>query len=1355
MTNYKFKYTTQTIRQKGKIVYEYNPLYNYRLSKGTYLKDKEGIYLSKDLTKLPYAYPAVETLEYSEDSGVPYFKVPDDEDTYKKDLISRVNDIIKNIKTDWSAGFGFTKDPSELSTDSLRECIYPLVYEQDGIIQDLITGGDGNEDVLNFDLRHPVTISCQQSYDGSTNLILNDGKNIPRMINTRFTPLENNTYERIDRKGNTDTNLYDESEFDLDTSLTKRIKTIPHVQFNGLTYGGNLKVGLYHCYFKLADADGNESDFVAESFGIPVYIGSINTPNSIRGGQLDENSLKGFQLKLTNLDSSYDYVVVYYTRSSGASGVSPITTAYQIDQKYRIINSECEITVTGFETTQDIPVGDLQIEHFIPQAAKAQTLCQNMLMLGNVSKSTVPYDELQKLSLNFLPFYLATSSADTIGIMDENYDSSNGSWGYYNAGNVYSRVGYWPEEMYRFGVVYIMNDGTTSPVFNIRGIKELPNIEKIRVGEGENRYSPFYKDEKINIEEYKTASQNNPYTNPKSSTFVLDYDTYLIDPNTLENIAGVVKFPKDSIIPNSMADGLVDRKVDDEKRGDFPIYALAVKVSDSTLQELKAFGVKGYFIVRQKRIPTILGQAFTQGFEKNSGTPLLFLKGQADDKTDIYCTERFLCDDGVLPDDDFDPELIIFPQSPSPEVKVKAPTDDVLSAFCPEFDVNPGLFNAYLTGQKTDVKPVTDQLTLAPDDTFKRHFYCAGANTLNNLSPEADFSECNIVTIQDASPVVKSGAYTFRARCGNAEDLTYRSVVDKQSSDTYLPSYDNFATQKRQKKSFKKYIKKWAKATLALAVRSSVQIATGRIRTGTLSALASTATGIAATYYGVAQMESNKNNDYENVEGVNQLKVFIIRGLFGPYLGIYNNNSLKPGQIINIYYPGTAKQTPEEQFKIRFADASPYYTVSEHFEIKEPFDDGTLSTDSIFTVYSGDCYINTFTHRFNRNFSDPDAPLNDVIVDKRTWVDNWKDKNDNDGVNRGDVNAVQLGLWVTFQVRSSSNLYYRDTDPHNPSEESLFGRKRGFYPYQNLDWSGANKIPESQCYNQGFSKSVGDKLYTLLPNVPYIKNIFQTRIAFSLPALTDSFRNGLREFLMTSYKDYPIQYGGITTLKTVGKDLLVVFEHGVGTISVNQERLLKTDTVEIAVGAAQVLSEIKMLSDQFGSQWPESICQTDQYIYGVDTVAKKIWRVALSGYSGGKFETISDLSVQSFLVQNITLSERELTPIIGIRNVKTHYNANKHDVMFTYYDNLNGFEEKVWNLCYNELLSCFTTFYSWVPSYSANVYNSYFSYDRNASKWIAKLGMSTSGTKKEDGTFATDAEGVCVDQIELDKWSKA
>jgi hypothetical protein len=172
----------------------------------------------------------------------------------------------------------------------------------------------------------------------------------------------------------------------------------------------------------------------------------------------------------------------------------------------------------------------------------------------------------------------------------------------------------------------------------------------------------------------------------------------------------------------------------------------------------------------------------------------------------------------------------------------------------------------------------------------------------------------------------------------------------------------------------------------------------------------------------------------------------------------------------------------------------------------------------------------------------------------------------------------------------------------------------------------------------------------------------------------------------------------------------------------------------VYINTSNVLPENpKIISDTFGSQWKDSVIKTPMGVYGVDTIGKKIWRT-----NGESFECISDFKVQEFLNQNISLGERELEPIIGVRNVKTHYNRYKQDVMFTFYDNLYGFEEKVWNLCFNELQQKWITFYSWVPSYSENIYNQYFSFDRNTSKWITKLGVSHSDNDFSDGVVLSN-----------------
>jgi hypothetical protein len=76
--------------------------------------------------------------------------------------------------------------------------------------------------------------------------------------------------------------------------------------------------------------------------------------------------------------------------------------------------------------------------------------------------------------------------------------------------------------------------------------------------------------------------------------------------------------------------------------------------------------------------------------------------------------------------------------------------------------------------------------------------------------------------------------------------------------------------------------------------------------------------------------------------------------------------------------------------------------------------------------------------------------------------------------------------------------------------------------------------------------------------------------------------------------------------------------------------------------------------------------------------------------------------------------------------------------MFTFYDNLHGLSEKSWNLCWNEILGMFTTFYSWIPSDMCNIDNIPFSFDRDTVKAISKLGVSDHGNDFSDGVTITN-----------------
>ena len=544
------KVMTNSLPTKGKLVYEYNPLRNYRLSENKYLY-KENYYSLKELKEQFSIFPDSENQNWI---GVP-----------------------------------------ATETD-------PILYEKGQLI-DFVT------DELKFSISNPVHIVPQYSYDGSVNLILNDGINIPRLINSRFSATGKNTYEIIDRKGNNDTNIYDQGDqFDIDTSLYKRVTKIPKLLFQGVQAGGNLKVGNYHFYFKFSDADGNETDFVAESGLVSIFIG-FDDPSSIHTGQKNENSTKQVRFQLSNIDSAYNYVSVYYSRSTAESNENSILQCAKVEKRYTVNDAQfANIVVTGFEDITEIAPSDINLQYNIVDAVGTSAVCQNMLFMANVHKPEIAYEKLQDLSLRFLPYLKEVNY--TLDI-DQNYSIASTNKGYYDPQFIYQNTGYWGNELYRFGIVYILPNNELTPVFNIRGREKVGTFdEKSEFLSKEELQGSRTNDGKYNHFFFKKGNLD---TGNDVTVQVKEDTGYILIPEVDEGIKAI----NGGAYENSRGVVSLDPSMDTDK-----IYALDVRVDDQTIQELKKY-VKGYFFVRQKRIPTILAQGITIGVDKVSNTPTI------------------------------------------------------------------------------------------------------------------------------------------------------------------------------------------------------------------------------------------------------------------------------------------------------------------------------------------------------------------------------------------------------------------------------------------------------------------------------------------------------------------------------------------------------------------------------------------------------------------------------------------------------------------------------------------------------------------------------------------------------------
>lgn len=1370
-----FNVQTKVLPTKGNLVYEYNPFRNYRLTQIKY-EYQEQLYTEQEL-----------------------------EDNFDIIIDKRGTQWLKKTVID-------NKEIYEPLTEDL-----PILHEK-GELVDFIT------DELKFDLKHPVNIVPQYSYDGSVNLIINDGINTPKLINSRFSATGKNTYEIIDRKGNNDTNIYDQGDqFEIDTSLYKRVISIPKLSYEGTSSGGNLKVGNYHFYIKLSDADGNETDFVAESGLVSVFIGFGN-PDSLTTGVKNQNSFKTVNLYMSNIDSAYDYLYVYYSRYTAEQGENFNTEYIKIDKKFVVSNQgTCNISINGYEPTIPITAADINDTFEIVDAVKAQVSCQNMLFLGNVHKPEIPYKELSDLSLHFLPYL---KNKDYECKFDQNYNINTSSLGYWDSQYIYNYVGYWNNEFYRLGVVYILPNGELTPVFNIRGCSNVveykepkKKVKKEETTDGENPdkkedYSSLYTDIPLYINNERNYINYSETDYQLVANKVRDKDLKSTAIN--ENIKGVIRFQSD-------------------KDAD-TIHSLDIRINDEAMQELKKY-VKGFFFVRQTRIPTILAQGITLGLDQNSYTPTIPTAGglleQLSDSLDkTYVTTEDINDVNYVSEGFLSRYQFRFKKKSSSlwskigtiaaitagVVALGAAT--VFTAGAAGALVAGSTLAGAVTAGSTALGgvlvaggAVTTGLGLATGVAGASAIIAVGAGTAAGLITAA------IATGQE----VKYGIQTWQhkkldgrnTKCpkgykiaeldGSRKvggDFENRIIIkDNSKNKTQVilcPDFEVNQAYFNQLFTGNEHLIESTKAqgnNLLLGHSSNYfsEDVINNYRHYYIPDYYDTNSSISGTYKLISvpedvkcvgldnlkfrsragyaeeawqyesvgdeyKTENDKNNKSEADEETisnKQTNSDIVRGIYGAYLGVANtSDKLTPATTVNIYIPKYNSSNILKYIQIRMDDNSTYSAITDRIDISESDNylvtkKSQLVNDSTdfykdgyqFSAFRGDCYICQFTHRIIRNFNSPSAPYNDEIVDENTWKDNYNPSKTEsyENINLGDVNAVQLGMWVTFRVRSSYNLNIRTLDSSNVDEKQMTGHARGYYPYAPMSVEGTYKIPESHIYNKGFSKSLSDRWNNLLPDVPYIKNWFGTRIMYSDIHINDAYKNGYRVFRKTRSVDYTREYGEITKLISLNSNLLIIFEHGIAVAPVNQATVQQTSGQLVAT--SKVLPEAPtVISDMFGSQWADSILKTPgkrgdstQYVYGVDTVAKKIWKT-----DGNSLTCISDVKVQEFLNNNITLGERETTPILGVRNVKTCYNSYKGDVMFTFYDNTTGFQEKVWNLCYNELLDKFITFYSWVPSFMENINNIPFSFNRDTSKWIAKLGTSHSTSSFADGITLTN-----------------
>lgn len=1179
--------------------------------------------------------------------------------------------------------------------------------------------------VFNFDKNHPVTIEIQDSYDGSVNIIMTDGVHIPRIVNSGFSVLPNDKYKLIERNQIVDTNTYTAETLDKTAALIQGSTAMTKIDLTSVDVTGQLKGGNYTFYLKYGNEDGNTTDLIAQSGIVSIFKGSSSLLN-IRGTIGEERTNKSINFRISNLDQGYSCFYLYYSREYCDTQGYSMYECKAITKPYKYSSDTTNITITGFEEITSISEEELNVTFHQVNSVKTMAQQQDMLFLGNITNNSIS-KSLQELSYN-LQATIDIEDVFTETAMDRDWLEGIDNYQplYANPDGIYYKLGYWFNEFYRFGIVYILNDGSTTDVFNIIGFKGDYSCENNNIGiqNKESFIDGFYIQNDINYNKYGVFSREGDNTLPKdcdSEDFILSF-----------------KFKFDS----------------------------------DTISLLKDLGVVGYQIVRQKRIPNTYCQALSIYTEKQTGIPLIpyhtnFGDGVAGTQG---ITESFITYNGDFGVSDYLTKYDTFKEITSTKTIAASiiharPTIVYDSGIDADIRSDAGSS----TTQWYIVYKNNSQWKIYNNEVYiiscENNWYCyslglatpcvyrfiGSGQYIADLSASStrwtcEYAKNHIYNVYDDSwkdyltqHIIPCSRIKNAAVCLDAAIIPeIRNLFNGDNFDIVGWEYNSEDFDHVDSIFFSQFFGKGSKFNKTLPITFvecglESKVIDFNNNTHSYSTLAGDASS--KNFKRVQYAQDNDDTYWQKYNLASNR--YLVRGKFMPFLAIPELD--EAGGIIDISRKTNSVKT---ETLLRANDNSPFYVVSDR-----------ISIDDESHVYRGDCYICSIFIRYNYNFIDSTAPTQDYLL-----KDNWRDEVYNlganktfdevdwDEINLSDMNNVPLGIIIGYKCRSSYNLMLRSINDSDTINTALFGNPRSFYPYQNLSLSNKFKQEESWLQNDGYNKTVSRKRYEIVPDVPYIKSEYSNRVMFSNRNVNDGFINGYRTYQGLAYHDYDKQYGEIIKLLPWDNNLFCVFEHGCAILPINEKALMQTTTDQtIHIYGHGVLPDtMTIISSDYGSKFPDTVIRTPIGIYGLDCDAKKVWRFS----KNNGFETLSDMKIESWLNDNIKSSY--LIDVAEPINVRTEYNSLKGDVIISIHDknnNVNSYH----SITFNERQGLWVTKNNWGPVITENANGMMYSLPVGSAPGIYKHDSKANPTEWYGQIEPFEFEFVVSDPIGIHK----
>ena len=335
-----------------------------------------------------------------------------------------------------------------LENDSYRELVNDEVHY--------------DEFTLNFKPTHQIQATYRLRRGCEHIIYFTDGLNPPRVFN-----ITNPDFYKTRDKWNAE-------KF----RLFRTSKKTPKLANNGvqvLEGSGQLEPGAYTILVQYLDEDLNPTEFSELVSNVYIYNESTKSSYSEILGSMKleaktvgkteqevsnfkyESTGKAIKVIVQNVDTDFTYLRFAFVKYT--DGVGIISGVFYSDY-ISIYNPEFVYTGTNHNTKgtiEEVTLGNIGTDIAI---AKHIEQIENRLLLANTQATQVKHHLLQKYASQ-----IATDCVVEKVILNDVEDTHNPK----NPLVDFNGIGYQPGEVYSFGIIYIYEDNTKSPVFHIPG----------------------------------------------------------------------------------------------------------------------------------------------------------------------------------------------------------------------------------------------------------------------------------------------------------------------------------------------------------------------------------------------------------------------------------------------------------------------------------------------------------------------------------------------------------------------------------------------------------------------------------------------------------------------------------------------------------------------------------------------------------------------------------------------------------------------------------------------------------------------------------------------------------------------